>query len=52
MYIVKVRHKNGYLNLVELLAHKVKNVCKYLQSGTYFRFLKFLKYFQKYFCFL
>lgn len=40
MYIVKVRHKNGYLNLVELLAHKVKNVCKYLQSGTYFRFLK------------
>lgn len=45
MCVVKVRHKNGYLNLVEL-AQKAKNMCKYLQSGTYFRFEKYLKYFR------
>jgi len=48
MYVVKVRHKNGYLNLVEL-AQKAKNMCKYLQSGSYFRFEKYLKYFKMYF---
>lgn len=48
MYVVKVRHKNGYLNLVEL-AQKAKNMCKYLQSGTYFRFEKYLKYFRMFF---
>lgn len=51
MYIVNVKYKNSFLNSVELLAHKVKNVCKYLQPGTYFRFEKYLKNFQKYFFF-
>lgn len=51
MYIVNAKYKNSFLNSVELLAHKVKNVCKYLQPGMYFRFLKYLKNFQKYFFF-